>query len=145
MSGFVPIYAHSLRNRPPSEWDPLEAHSAGVAKYAKAFAAGFGAGDWGDLLGRWHVLGKASKEFQDYLRSTCDPDAGENEQMSGRVDHSTFGAQYAARTIGGHFGQLLAFCIAGHHAGVTDAFSDDESGARSILQVRLKCLQVQTN
>ena len=48
-----------------------------------------------------------------------DPDSGE-EAGPGRVDHSTFGAKHAATNLPGHAGQVLAFCIAGHHAGLAD-------------------------
>src|SRR5690606_9585719 len=88
--------------------------------------------------GRWHDLGKRSAEFQEYLRRTADPDASEADQSPGRVDHSTFGAQHAARTLGGHIGQLMAYVIAGHHAGLPDATSGDETVRRSTLQARLK-------
>jgi CRISPR-associated endonuclease/helicase Cas3 len=61
----------------------LPTHAAAVAERAREFAAVFGAEDWGELLGRWHDLGKRSAEFQDYLRRTSDPDAAENENAAG--------------------------------------------------------------
>jgi CRISPR-associated endonuclease/helicase Cas3 len=114
------IFAHSLPGRPQSEWETLEAHAVRVAELARSFASAFGAADWGDLLGRWHDLGKRSDKFQEYIRKSGDPDAGEEGGAAGRVDHSTFGAQHAAKTIGGHLGQLLAFCVAGHHGSLPD-------------------------
>lgn len=132
-----PIYAHSLRGRPPSDWETLDEHAADVARLAGSFAAAFGAEQWGELLGRWHDLGKRSDAFQRYIRASGDPDAGEDDSAISRVDHSTFGAQHAASTIGGHFGQLLAFCIAGHHGSLPDAISDDELTRRSTLRERL--------
>ncbi len=57
--------------------------------------------------------------------------------MVGRVDHSTFGARYAARKIGKHKGQMLAYCIAGHHSGLPDGRSSEEAHQRSSLQRRL--------
>lgn len=132
------VYAHSLPGRPLSEWELLDDHARRVAHLARSFAAEFGAGDWGELLGRWHDLGKRSDEFQRYIRATGDPDAGEDEgNPAGRVDHSTFGAQHAARVVGKHFGQLLAYCIAGHHGSLPDAFSDDERTRASTLHGRL--------
>jgi CRISPR-associated endonuclease/helicase Cas3 len=50
--------------------------------------------------------------------------------MTGRVDHSTAGAQRAARLK--HAGPLLSYCIAGHHAGLPD-----HVGSESSLSVRL--------
>ncbi|HWE01801.1 MAG TPA: CRISPR-associated helicase Cas3' [Tepidisphaeraceae bacterium] len=116
----------------------MPTHAAAVAGLARQFASPFGAGDWGELLGRWHDLGKRSAEFQAYIRRTSDPDAAENEQAPGRVDHSTFGAQHAAKIIGKHFGHILAYCIAGHHGNLPDGTGDDEQTIRSTLQFRLK-------
>lgn len=131
------IYAHTLPDQPPATWEPLDAHAAAVARLAGLHAGAFGAADWGELLGRWHDLGKCSDDFQRYLISTSDPDAAEDEHTPGRVDHSTFGARYAAGVVGGHLGQLLAFCIAGHHSGLADATTDDAAGERSTLRHRL--------
>lgn len=139
MSARRTLYAHTLP--PPAtraDWEPLDRHLAEVARLARQFADAFDAADWGELLGRWHDLGKRSDEFQDYICATGDPDASENEDRPGRVDHSTFGAQFAVRSVGGHFAQLLAFCIAGHHGSLPDAFSDDELTRASTLHARLK-------
>ena len=98
------IYAHT---RPPpatmADWETLEEHAAQVATLARCFAAAFGASDWGELLGQWHDLGKRSDDFQNYLRSTADPDAAEGEETSGsgRVDHSTFGTATLQRPSAG--------------------------------------------
>ena len=131
------IYAHTLPGRPESEWETLEAHSADVAKLARQFAEQFHAEEWGELVGQLHDLGKRSAEFQAYLSNTADPDAGENEATPGRVDHSTFGARHAAKIVPNLFGQLLAFCIAGHHAGLADAMPTDDSAGRSTLRFKL--------
>src|SRR4051812_18566402 len=101
MAADRPIYAHTLPDQPASSWETLEHHAGEVARLAREFAASFGAGDWGDLLGRWHDLGKRSDEFQRYIHATGDPDCAENDDAPGRVDHSTFGAQHAARTVDG--------------------------------------------
>ena len=85
-----------------------------VANCAAQFAAAFGAPEWGEILGRCHDLGKYSKVFQRLLRRP-DPDAGAQEGSAGRVDHSTFGARYVCDIGGKHKGQILAYCIAGHH------------------------------
>jgi hypothetical protein len=45
MSGASTIYAHTLPNRPPSDWETLEAHAAGVAGLARSLACGFDAGE----------------------------------------------------------------------------------------------------
>ena len=130
-------YAHTLPASQSIYWEPLRKHLEEVAKLAEYFAGQFGAGDWGAMLGRWHDLGKYSADFQNYLLSTGDPDAGAAECHSGRVDHSTFGARYAAGVITKHKGQMLAYCIGGHHAGLSDGVSDEENRQRGTLQFRL--------
>ena len=83
---------------------------------------------WGDVLGRWHDLGKYSKAFQDYIRRSDDPDAS-SETRRGRVDHATAGAQHAFAVLKPPFRDLLAYAIAGHHAGLADRVS--ASGQKS--------------
>lgn len=133
----VGFFAHSLP--PPhtiAEWEPLGKHLRDVSRMAAEFASGFGAAEWGAVAGRWHDLGKYSREFQEYLKSSSDPDAAE-ESLKGRVDHSTFGARYARDKVGKHKGQLLAYCIAGHHAGLPNAYSTEVAEERSTLEFRL--------
>ena len=62
-------YAHSLKDRPPEEWQLLEDHLKNVAEKARLFAEAFGAGDWGYLAGLWHDIGKYSDEFQFILHA----------------------------------------------------------------------------
>lgn len=122
-------YAHTLP--PPKtrdEWELLVDHlrraaegNGAVPSGAADFAAAFGGQEWGRLLGWWHDLGKYSVAFQNYLCASTASTDGEDEhqvEISGRVDHSTAGAQHAAAR--GPLGQILAYCIAGHHAGLPD-------------------------
>jgi len=113
--------AHSKSNAPPESWQPLKDHLIGVAERAAEFAAAFGAGDWAYLAGLWHDVGKYSREFQEYLRNQSEACA---ETQPGRADHSTAGAQHAVRSIP-IIGHLLAYAIAGHHAGLLDGRSED--------------------
>ncbi|MDA0335470.1 MAG: CRISPR-associated endonuclease Cas3'', partial [bacterium] len=117
-------FAHSLPERPESEWQLIEAHLTAVAEKARDNAEPFGAGDWAYLAGLWHDLGKYSDEFQTYIRSAMEASA---ETQRGRVDHSTAGAQHAASQYPGLFGKVLANTIAGHHAGLLDAIGDGSS------------------
>ena len=94
-------------------WERLGDHLRAVGERAERSAAVFGAAPWGRLLGRWHDLGKASAEFQAYIRRSV---AG---QPTGTVDHSTAAAQLAAPH--GPPGRLLAPLLAGHHGGLPDA------------------------
>lgn len=126
-------FAHTSER---ADWEPLDKHLAEVGKLAASFAGAFGASAWGEAVGQCHDLGKYSREFQDYLRRSSDPDSGA-ETAPGRVDHSTFGARFAAEAFGSHAGQILAFCIAGHHAGLANAVAEEDSEQRSTLQYRL--------
>jgi len=116
-------YAHSKENQPSINWQLLEDHLNNVAKMARSFAEAFGAGDWGYLAGLWHDVGKYSDEFQQKLSIQEGSDA-HIETKPGRVDHSTAGAQYAFKSAGDR-GKLLAYAIAGHHAGLLDGKSND--------------------
>ncbi len=123
-------FAHSLAGRPPEDWEPLEVHLQAVADLAGEFADRFGATEWGRVLGLWHDLGKYSAAFQAYLRAANGIDA-HLEQQPGRVDHSTAGAKHAVETLK-PWGRLLAYAIAGHHAGLSDS-----AGGTSSLAGRL--------
>jgi CRISPR-associated endonuclease/helicase Cas3 len=133
-------YAHTLADQPPANWETLAAHLRKVAESASAFAHMFGAFEWGDVLGCCHDLGKLSDDFQSYLHSggAGAEEAGAEEDNPGkRVDHSTFGARYVAEVVGKVQGQLLAFCIAGHHTGLPDETSDEDGGQRATLRHKL--------
>jgi len=101
----------------------LESHLRGTAARACRFAAGFGGDEWAALAGKWHDLGKYSEEFQRYIESASGYEREqahiENENVPGRVDHSTAGAIHAVKTLGPP-GRMLAYLIAGHHAGLPD-------------------------
>ena len=114
----------------------LETHLREVARGTEKFAETFGSSDWGFLAGLWHDLGKYSAEFQRRIESVSgyDPEA-HLEGQPGRVDHSTAGAQHAIAQFGLH-GRILAYLIAGHHAGLPDWHANETAGAA--LKVRLE-------
>ena len=102
----------------------LAEHLQCVAARAAEFARSFGS-DWAELAGRWHDLGKYRPRFQKYIRlaSGFESDAhirGEDGGGSpGKAPHSTAGALLAVDRFGAA-GRILAYLIAGHHAGLDD-------------------------
>ena len=117
---------------------PLEEHLAGVAEQAAGFATVLNASPWGKLAGRWHDLGKFNPEFQNYIRreSGLEREQAHLENGPGRVDHSTAGAIHAVETLGLP-GRILAYLIAGHHAGLPD-WEKLEQGTGGALRERLE-------
>ncbi len=103
-------------------YEPLAEHLKQVSELAEQFADKFQAANWGRALGRWHDLGKYSAEFQSYLRGSSAADGHQAEQAD-KVDHSTAGAKHALEHDSVHLAsrRTLAYCIAGHHAGLTNA------------------------
>lgn len=112
----------------PDEPQRLRDHLEAVAAMAKAFGEPFGAGDMAHEGGRYHDVGKYAERFQQYLRGL----------YKGKVDHSTAGAQLMLQN-----GLVpLAFCIAGHHAGLPDLGSRaDPPGAPTLLGRMKKKIQ----
>lgn len=94
--------------------------------------------DWGYLAGLWHDLGKFAPEWQEYLKSKSDP---HSDDISGKVDHSTAGAQHAiqAHPILGH---LIAYCIAGHHSGLLDGKSNNTCQSKRLTKKDIPDYQI---
>lgn len=86
-----------------------EEHQQGVAQRAERFAAEFGMGDCGRLMGLLHDKGKEQKEWQKYIQGMTN--AGPN--------HSYVGAIIAQKQYP-QIAPLIAQPIAGHHRGLYD-------------------------
>jgi len=99
----------------------LEEHLQAVSALAGRHAEPFGGADWAALAGLWHDLGKYRPPFQRYIRTATGLDAQDAhcEGKLGRVTHSTAGALFAQQRLGAA-GRVLAYLIAGHHAGLSD-------------------------
>lgn len=117
------FYAHSTENQDRSDWQTLQAHLVSVGHMASTSATTFGAGPLAEVAGLLHDLGKYTREFQLRL-------SGEFPRM----DHATWGARIACEKYGA-MGKLLAYGIAGHHAGLANGV---DGLSRSALQDRLK-------
>lgn len=119
----MPYYAHSSLLSDKSNWQPLSEHLNNVGEIAALRAVHFSASDIARVTGLLHDLGKYSTEFQARL-----------EGNPARADHATAGAQHAVKRYG-LIGKLIAYAVAGHHAGLANGIDDGE--ARSTLEVRL--------
>ena len=105
-------------------------HLYEVARRAEEFAEGYGA-DWARLAGLWHDLGKLRPGFQRYIRQ-CAAERSEDAHIESKVagsdkTHSAAGALHAREVFdrldpkqGKLLARVLAYLIAGHHAGLAD-------------------------
>jgi len=132
-------YAHSVKDKPASEWHKLEDHLQGVAQRAEQFASGWLPPNWAHAAGALHDTGKFSQAFQERLLLLAGTDLPAH--LEGRtpqhVDHSTAGAQYAAQTLG-PAGRLIAYAVAGHHTGLPNGTSIEEQCLQKRLQKKVE-------
>ena len=135
-------FAHSNPAFPNdlSCWEPLvgeDGHLEAVSRHCQRFA-GRTFHQLPELLtlaevsARWHDLGKFSKAFQRYLRIA----GGDvhNGEVCGRVDHSSAGAQYAMKKLPPPLNAMVAYVIAGHHAGLYDGIRTQGTSLMARLQ-----------
>ncbi len=120
------FYAHSTKEKSNKiDWQLLRNHLVQVAGFAAEMAKPFGLSRAAYVSGLFHDLGKYQPEFQRRLE-------GAKEQ----VDHSTAGAIFLhglAKGADKSIAELIAYGIAGHHAGLPDKLSE----ARSSLDNRM--------
>ncbi|QIG81904.1 CRISPR-associated endonuclease Cas3'' [Sphingosinithalassobacter tenebrarum] len=106
-------------------WEPLADHLSAVGALAGEFAGIFGASGPAVASGLLHDIGKASTEYQDYI-------AGKGPSPN----HSTAGAIEAIRLFPHPLSKMIAFAVAGHHAGLANGAGHNDYG-RSTLEQRL--------
>lgn len=122
----------------------LKQHLQKVANLAAQFAGDRG-GTFAYYVGLLHDLGKYQAAFQDYIERASGFNKEnahlENieERKGDKVPHSTAGAKYAINQLDPAIGHLLAYLIAGHHAGLADWH--DKGSLKSRLQKADKELQ----
>lgn len=113
----------------------LSQHLEEVSFLTGKYASKIGLGKHGELIGLLHDLGKASLEFEQYIKSATGLiDKNEEEYVDakgkkGKIDHSSAGAQVINR----HFSdkgndtlfvsQILPLVISSHHSGLIDCLS----------------------
>lgn len=115
--------AHAAKDANGNWLEPhrLADHLTAVADLAARFAETFGA-DSARLAGQWHDLGKYRPRFQRYIRQVSGFEADAHiKGEAGKAPHSTAGAVLATDRFG-PAGRVLAYLIAGHHAGLADWF-----------------------
>lgn len=113
-------------------WQLLIDHLQQTANLAYRFGEDSGQSEFAYLIGLFHDIGKYSKAFQEKLLGS-----------SAHVDHSTAGGQEIVKLTQGDklqslIGQLLAYCIVGHHAGLPDFGSPIDLDSEGTLKARLK-------
>ncbi|MDR2173277.1 MAG: CRISPR-associated endonuclease Cas3'' [Burkholderiales bacterium] len=117
------FYAHSTDRQDRSDWQLLNDHLTCVAELAAEFAESFSAAELAYIVGLLHDLGKYAEKVQRRI-------AGENIH----AEHAIQGAREAIKRYGEKLGTLLAYVIAGHHAGLANG---RDGGTRSSLKERL--------
>lgn len=114
------IYAHTLDGRPSCDWEPLYgggSHAERVEECLHTFSPSFSPevaeaiAPYLSVMGLVHDMGKASADFQEYLKG-----------RGASVDHKTAGAKWAMEHCG-HMGKIMAYALYGHHSGLPKGVS----------------------
>jgi CRISPR-associated endonuclease/helicase Cas3 len=102
-------------------------HLRAVAHHASQTSAKWRSAHWGYMAGLWHDLGKYRPGFQQYIRKVSDAHIEGKLPRNSDKTHSAAGALHALKTFerrfgetGGRVARVLAYVIAGHHAGLAD-------------------------
>ncbi len=138
------------RREKDGEIQNLLDHLEEVSRKTGEFASKIGLKEQGELIGLLHDIGKASREFEQYIKSAVgliNPDEDDYVDAAlkkGKVDHSTAGAQLIYRNLadknpeGLLVAQVLSLCIASHHSGLLDCISPDGVDAYSKRMAKIE-------
>jgi CRISPR-associated endonuclease/helicase Cas3 len=137
------LIAHVVR-KDDGSWDvpqKLSDHLENTARLAEKFAAKFGSGGWGRAAGLAHDAGKGREKWQQYLqkKSGYFDDEAHLEGKPGKMPHAIHGAMMAEKLYGKGLGRILAYCIAGHHAGLPDWSPANGAGQASLQYQQSQC------
>jgi CRISPR-associated endonuclease/helicase Cas3 len=127
------LIAH-CRQRDKKDQSLIE-HLTETADITEGLCTKVGLKKIGRIMGLLHDFGKASKEYQDYLKTNeglTNPDEDNySTAKRGEIDHSTAGAQLVYKKLanrgqdGKILAQFLALAIASHHSGLIDCLKPD--------------------
>lgn len=102
----------------------VKEHLVGVAEVCRIHGKKIGLEQTAQLIGKIHDMGKATQEFDQYLRySVKHP---EDRSQRGKIDHASTGAQFIFHKYesGDYFNkltaQIIALTVASHHGGLID-------------------------
>lgn len=116
------FYAHSTKDESKVDWQTLRGHLGSVGTMAAERARWFAGEGIAFVSGLLHDLGKYTEGFQKRLEGEVP-----------KVDHATWGAVVATQRFK-QIGTLMAYTIAGHHAGLANGTQGER---RSSLRDRL--------
>lgn len=121
----MPLIAHSS---PDGRTQLFIDHATAVSRLSSDFAAEFGAASEAGVIGLLHDIGKCSPAGQRRINGGTD-----------RVEHAAAGAEVLGDCWRNNpFGYLLAYCVAGHHAGLPDGGVSTDTEDRATLCAKLK-------
>ena len=101
----MPLIAHSSQD---GRTQLFKDHATAVSRLSSDFAAEFNAANEAGVIGLLHDVGKCSSAGQRRINGGTD-----------RVEHAAAGAEMLADSWRNNpYGYLLAYCVAGHHAGL---------------------------